>query len=231
MAWAAKSRGVALPEVSRASSNQMAKTSPAFVQDRAVHRVVPGAESHNDGFERVDRIVIRAGVSHVHSLHAALADVSNSPVTEHRLSGKGCASTGNAPRRTRTAWTEERVTLLGRLFDANLSHELIAQALGTSKGAVSGKLDRLVEADPERWTRSATIIGLKPDRGAGTAKPVERRAPIATEAPTSGVTLLELGPHMCRWPLAFTTEQTFCGGERALPSSYCATHRARSVTR
>jgi len=138
---------------------------------------------------------------------------------------------GAAPCRTRTAWTEERVRVLGKLFDDGMSHELMAQALGTSKGAVSGKLDRLVEGDPERWTRSATIIGMKPDRSAGTAKPFERRAPLATEAPSIGVTLLELGRRMCRWPLAYTTEQTFCARACADRSSYCADHKATSVGR
>ena len=51
----------------------------------------------------------------------------------------------------------------------------------------------------------------------------------AIEESVVGVTLLDLEPHMCRWPLAYTTEQTFCGGERALPSWYCYDHKTRSV--
>ena len=145
------------------------------------------------------------------------------------------ASDGAVPCRVRTVWTEERVTALGDLFEAGWSHELMAQAFGVSKGAISGKLDRLVEADPEKWTRSATIISLTPDRTAAAAKTEERRAQAAMakalEESVVGVALLDLEPHMCRWPLALTAEQTFCGGERAPPSSYCAEHHARSAAR
>lgn len=142
---------------------------------------------------------------------------------------------GAAPCRKRTDWTEERITALGDLFEAGWSHELIAQAFGMSKGAISAKLDRLAEADPKKWTRSATIISLKPDRSAMAAKAEERRAQAAMvraiEESVVGVGLLQLGALMCRWPMAYTTEQTFCGEERAASGSYCLVHQARSVAR
>jgi hypothetical protein len=143
------------------------------------------------------------------------------------------ANDGGAPVRRRTDWTEERLTILADFFEAGWSHELIAQALGVSKGAISGKLDRLAEADPKKWTRSATIISIRPDRTAAAAKTEERRAQAALakalEGSVVGVTMLDLEPHMCRWPMAYTTEQTFCGDGRALPSSYCRDHARAGV--
>lgn len=145
------------------------------------------------------------------------------------------AAHGAAPCRKRTDWTEERVTALGDLFEAGWSHELMGQALGLSKGAISAKLDRLAEAEPKKWTRSATIISVRPDRSASAsaAKAEERRAQVAMakaiEESIVGVTLLDLEPHHCRWPMAYTTEQTFCGDDRALPSWYCGDHQTRSV--
>jgi hypothetical protein len=145
------------------------------------------------------------------------------------------AADGAVPRRVRTDWTPERITELGDLFEAGWSHELMAQALGLSKGAISAKLDRLAEADPKRWRRPATIVSLTPDRSAISAKAEERRAQAAMakviEESVEGVTLLQLDTHMCRWPLAYTIEQTFCGVLQADGSSYCGEHDARSRLR
>jgi hypothetical protein len=142
---------------------------------------------------------------------------------------------GAALCRKRTDWTEERVTILRDFFEAGWSHELMAQALGVSKGAISGKIDRLMEAEPERWRRSATIVSLTPDRSAITARAEERRAAAAmakaVEESVVGIPMFALEPRMCRWPTAYTTEQTFCGEERAAPSSYCECHQARSTVR
>lgn len=140
-----------------------------------------------------------------------------------------------APVRRRTDWTEERLTILADFFEAGWSHELMGQALGVSKGAISGKLDRLAEADPKKWTRSATIHAIRPDRSASAAKAEERRARAAmvkaVEESVFGLTLLALEVHMCRWPLGYTTEQTFCGGDQVARSSYCGEHEARSRVR
>lgn len=143
-----------------------------------------------------------------------------------------CELADHAPRRRRTDWTEERLTILADFFEAGWSHELMAQALGVSKGAISGKLDRLAEADPKKWTRSATVIAIRPDRSANAARAEERRAQLAMtqaiEESVVGVTLLDLEPHQCRWPMAYTTEQTFCGAEKVAGSSYCSDHHDRS---
>jgi hypothetical protein len=142
------------------------------------------------------------------------------------------ANDGAAPCRKRTDWTPERLTILADFFEAGWSHELMGQALGVSKGAISGKLDRLVEADPKKWTRSATIHSIRPDRSGMAAKAEERRAQAAMakaiEQSVVGVSLLDLEPGMCRWPVAFTDVQTFCGTERAQPGWYCRAHALRS---
>ena len=147
-------------------------------------------------------------------------------------SNDGLAAT--QPRK-RSEWCDERVAVLRDFFDLGMSHELIAQALGTTKGAISAKLDRLMDADPATWRRSATVISLKPDRSAIAAKADQRRADAAMrnalEQSTVGVTLLDLEARMCRWPLGMSVgEQTFCGAQ-AGAGSYCQSHAARSRVR
>jgi hypothetical protein len=145
------------------------------------------------------------------------------------------APDGAVPRRVRTDWTPERITELGDLFEAGWSHELMAQALGLSKGAISAKLDRLAEADPKRWRRSATIVSLTLDRSAISAKAEERRAHTAMakaiEESVVGVTMLDLEPNQCRWTMAYTDQHTFCGCRKIDGSSYCGEHDARSRMR
>jgi hypothetical protein len=163
-------------------------------------------------------------------LHQAAAEAAqNSLVTEYPPLLKGCEA---APVRRRTDWTEERIIALGDLFEAGWSHELMGQALGLSKGAISAKLDRLADADPQKWFRSATIHSIRPGRAGAAAKAKARRAEAAMiraiEESVVGVDLLDLEPSMCRWPMAFTDQQTFCGAERTPSSCYCSAHQARS---
>lgn len=136
--------------------------------------------------------------------------LSHAPVRRRR--------SDRADRRSRTSWSPDRIAALRRFFDEGLSHELMAQRLNTTKGAVSAKIDRL------EWVRTATIISLKP----------ERRAHVAMAkdlANTTGCTLANMTDHQCRWPLALLGEQTFCGAKRAAPSWYCQPHEARSRVR
>lgn len=42
--------------------------------------------------------------------------------------------------------------------------------------------------------------------------------------------LLDLAPSDCRWPVTDTKPFLFCGLPRAAPSSYCACHKAMSVS-
>jgi len=232
MSGALKSSGVAVSQATGSLADQMAKSTPALVLHRGVDQAGLRGDYADDRLQGVDSFIAGSGRLQT-TLHLAAANAApNSPVTEYLPLGKGC----DAPAaRRRTDWTEERITALGDLFEAGWSHELIAQAFGMSKGAISAKLDRLAEADPKKWTRSATIISLKPDRSGMAAKAEERRAQAAMvkaiEESVVGVGLLELEPCMCRWPMAYTTEQTFCGDDRAPSSSYCADHLARSVTR
>lgn len=136
------------------------------------------------------------------------------------------------PLHSRAEWTAERLAALRRLFVDGLSHELIAQAIGLSKGAISGKLDRLAEHDPTTWSRTATIVWIRRDR-ATVASELRRRRKEAREAREAearavGVGLLDLGAHHCRWPLAFTDQWTFCGRKAGCGHTYCGEHERRS---
>lgn len=235
MSGALKSGGVALPKAARAFGDHLAKAAPGAVQDFGVYPVAPAAQGCDNCFERVDRVIAGRGVCHANLLCPTAFAVSNSPASEHLPSRKGCASSEADARRKRTDWTPERLTILADFFEAGWSHELMAQALGVSKGAISGKLDRLAEADPKRWTRSATVIAIRPDRSGIAAKAEGRRALAtvtkAVEESVVGVALLGLEPQHCRWPVAYTTEQTFCGAVRHEGSSYCGDHSMRSTAR
>jgi hypothetical protein len=119
--------------------------------------------------------------------------------------------------RKRAEWPRERLDQLRRLFDAGLSHLLIAGRMGVAKGVVSAKLARL------GWRRGETLEALTPVRTA---------PPLVVEA--SRMRRLEqLGEDDCHWPVAEDAwgVQLFCGCARAVSGVYCEGHRARSVRR
>lgn len=219
---------------SGALREMLAQPLPAHVSSLALGGVGALGEHGHDGQNGVNGVVTGLGPLHTVLHREAAVAAQDSSGTEPLPLGKGC-DPETAITRKRTDWTEERITALGDLFEAGWSHELMGQALGLSKGSISAKLDRLAEADPKKWTRSATIHSIRPDRSALAAKAEERRAHAASakalEESVVGVTLLALEPCMCRWPLAYTTEQTFCAADRVGRSSYCCEHDTRSRVR
>lgn len=124
-------------------------------------------------------------------------------------------------RRARAEWPPERLGALRALFDAGLSHLLIAGRMGVAKGVISAKLARL------GWRRGET-------REAQT--PVRTAPPLIVE-PSRMRRLEDLGEGDCHWPVAEDARgvQLFCGCARAdkgVPGGvYCEGHRARSVRR
>ncbi|MDD1536778.1 MULTISPECIES: GcrA family cell cycle regulator [unclassified Bradyrhizobium] len=133
-------------------------------------------------------------------------------------------------------WTDERIELLKRHFEAGLSCREIAADIGVSRNAVIGKLSRL------NLTRGRTSDERKvQDRGAARAKAVPRLqyqmlatiygdtdAPVATGPidEANRCSLLELAENRCRWPISTPGAEDFCFCGNSAPDGqpYCAGH-------
>lgn len=147
-------------------------------------------------------------------------------------------------------WTDTRVEMAKKLFHDGLSASQIAGELGgLSRNAVIGKLTRLGltrGGQGKGWrgrklgdhavTRHPPIIkrtGM--NAYAPTSVLVDELLPVADvpeERPASAVTLLQLQPHHCRFPIGDprTTDFAFCGANRVADSSYCARHHLLAYT-
>lgn len=136
-------------------------------------------------------------------------------------------------------WTDERIELLKRHFDAGLSCREIAADIGVSRNAVIGKLSRL------NLTRGRTVDDRKVhDRGFAPARAPravprlqyemlatiygETGMPVVAEPIDDGnrCSLLELSENRCRWPISTPGEDDFCfcGNPAPEGQSYCAGH-------
>ncbi len=120
-------------------------------------------------------------------------------------------------RRLRAEWPGERLNQLRALFDAGLSHLLIAGRMGVAKGVISAKIARL------GWRRGETLEARVP---------VRTLPPLVLE-PSRMRRLEALGEDDCHWPLGDDSwgVQLFCGCAKADQGAYCEGHRARSVRR
>ncbi|MDA9422673.1 MULTISPECIES: GcrA family cell cycle regulator [Bradyrhizobium] len=138
-----------------------------------------------------------------------------------------------SPISSRT-WTDERIELLKRHFEAGLSCSEIAADIGVSRNAVIGKLSRL------NLTRGRTVEdrAFAPPR-APRAVPRLQYEMLATiygetdasaaAAPideTNRCSLLELAENRCRWPISTPGEDDFCFCGNTAPDGqpYCAGH-------
>ena len=158
------------------------------------------------------------------------------------------------------SWTDERIETLRRMWTEGLSASQIATALGgVSRNAVIGKIHRLglsgrvktakpraartarggsAEAVPTHATATNAGGGAQPRAmaaGAAAVKVVEREAPApARKAEVvslhQGVTLLDLKPSSCRWPIGDPADEEFrfCGNKVSPGETYCACHAERA---
>jgi GcrA cell cycle regulator len=142
-------------------------------------------------------------------------------------------------RTTPPTWTDERIELLKKHFEAGLSCREIAADIGVSRNAVIGKLSRL------NLTRGRTADERRPTARRAdaprntTAVPrlqFEMLATIygETEAPrpcepideANRCSLLDLAENRCRWPISSPGADDFCFCGNASPDGqpYCAGH-------
>jgi GcrA cell cycle regulator len=140
-----------------------------------------------------------------------------------------------------TAWSDDRVTTLSKLWQDGLSASQIAKQLGgVTRNAVIGKVHRLGlsgRGSASAPTRAARIISVpRPRRPARTIRLAQtpRLAPVggptsAPEGPGLVDSLVRLGAHACKWPIGDpkSSEFSFCG--RRTDGRYCEAHKRLGV--
>jgi GcrA cell cycle regulator len=129
-------------------------------------------------------------------------------------------------------WTHELIELLKAHRLQGWSAGTIANALGTTRNAVIGKMHRLGLSRPSGIRIIRTNAGLSEDqRSRRIRKPSKstprRRRVIHTDIKPLRVALLDLNPYQCRFPL---DEQDgdgrllFCGCRVVRKKSWCPGH-------
>jgi hypothetical protein len=123
----------------------------------------------------------------------------------------------------RKQWTPERIAEVRSLWDAGLTLRVIGERLSLSRGTVSGVVDR--HGFPGRPEPERIREWKARDR-----RRKQREIPTGWQETGRGITLMELRPAHCRWPVgeAHGALQRFCGVEAAGGSVYCAGHGARA---
>lgn len=143
------------------------------------------------------------------------------------------------PHLPRGNWTRERDDKLKTLWNCGYTGRQIGVQLGISKNAVIGRAHRLGlparalgsrKSTGERRARAKTLKRQEPRQ----TRPPVIRALAIVELPvlqraSRRLTLLELTPLDCKWPVAGTGEHTeFCGHVRVTGRPYCAFHVGRA---
>jgi GcrA cell cycle regulator len=136
-------------------------------------------------------------------------------------------------------WPPERVEKLVELAPLAYRVRDIAWALGVSKNSVIGKMRRMREkgvvlethfgqqpkANAMPAAPKSKVVPLKPRRGLPPPDPVRPEPPLEIFT-MRRLSLLELGPRSCRWPVGDpgTPEFAFCGNVTDADRTYCPAH-------
>jgi len=138
---------------------------------------------------------------------------------------KRLVSKGKAPKdRSNFIWSPRAVARLSELALA-----------GESSVSVARKLSHEFVRDvSDKAVRAAAVCRGIPFRSRQMGASVRQEAApqpieIIVEAPTTGVTLLDLTARMCRWPIGEPRDIEnfrYCGAARKGESSYCSSHHA-----
>lgn len=139
-------------------------------------------------------------------------------------------------------WTEDRVSLLTKLWGDGLSASQIAKQLtGVTRNAVIGKVHRLGlagRAAPSRPIKTTLSVPKPKPVIAPTVRlvvPIERVAQPVPALPSvprrqtsSGVSVLALKEGMCKWPMGDPGDSdfAFCGCVSKAGTPYCTDHAA-----
>lgn len=141
-------------------------------------------------------------------------------------------------------WSDETVVTLKKLWAEGVSASRIAAALDPAKklsrNAVIGKIHRLnLSGRTTKYRHKADRPARRqaePRRSPHQPIPVYRGPThMPADLPTqhaddvARVSLMDLEPHHCRWPVGEPT-QGFCGCTKQPGSSYCKAHFERSTS-
>jgi hypothetical protein len=139
-------------------------------------------------------------------------------------------------RRPDAAWDPAQVDELRRLHaNPSLSYADIADLLGVSRCAISGKVSRmgLPKRQPSggrhgRKPRARNTPFRMPPPAPECPQEPQGRSVVRDRAATPDclTPLLDLGPKGCRWPEGDRVPYRFCGCPRWGESSYCGYHFA-----
>ncbi len=132
---------------------------------------------------------------------------------------------GFSPGRVR-AWTPERIEKVRELASQKYSQTAIARALGTSSSRINNVIRRhipeLVGHTARESNQVTTMVKKAEARAAYVPPPAEPPTPTM-------VTLMDLAPGQCKWPLDGRGAATmFCGAAQWNGRVYCHHHSGRA---
>ena len=145
------------------------------------------------------------------------------------------------------AWTEERIDRLRRMVADGMTRPAIAEALGTTKNSVTGKIDRLglrsnlakVDRGPASEATRPKVARAQPSAPAIAPRPAAKPSvPVPIQpvvqrlvvpaSPVRRVLIEELTDKTCRWPFGDRPPFEYCGAPTEDPGDpkrvYCREH-------
>jgi GcrA cell cycle regulator len=127
------------------------------------------------------------------------------------------------------AWSDWQVERLRELWpQKDVTASEIGAEVGKGRNAVIGKAHRLkLPGRPEN--RGGAHVRIRPKLAAPSPKP-KPRPPTINDADLKGVSLFDLEPGQCKWPLGSLMAGPpflFCGEPASSP--YCPAHEARAL--
>lgn len=123
-------------------------------------------------------------------------------------------------------WTDDRVALLKRLWgEGKTAAEIASELGGVTRNAVIGKAHRLKlsnRVSPIQQNKKPVVVISKP----AVAAEKKIRQTLEQDNNRTGISMLELGNQMCRWPLGDPREEKFgfCGDGCVPGLPYCDRH-------
>lgn len=125
------------------------------------------------------------------------------------------------------SWTDERVSLLKKLWGEGKTAAEIAKELGgVTRNAVIGKAHRLKLSNRVSpiQQNSKKPMAAKQAPAVSAEKKIQKI--IEQDNHRKGIEMLDLNPRMCRWPLGDPREKnfSFCGAGNIEGLPYCADH-------
>ena len=134
----------------------------------------------------------------------------------------------------KSSWTPDDRDRLRQLQAAGFSCSQIGEALGKTKNAVAGQLFRsglMTRRPPKQMFRVANgaaayeLLPTNPDKPRQTPTNADKPEKPPPDHHRGRLTILELRPSSCRWPMA---GKTYCGLETTPGRPYCPEHTRRA---